>query len=865
MSQTNDIRRTRIQSRVDTPENWEKENPILLEREIGYETNGKYKIGDGVTQWNRLSYATSGNLNLENGIGEDSLQQKLNTEYFQMYNNPEIAELIAKGEIIGEISEDGNRMNIKTGAFGNNSIAIGGRSQASGGKSYAEGDRTIALGDKSHAEGDGAIASGSCSHAEGNHTTASGNYSHSEGVETIASGNTSHAEGSFTTASGAVSHSEGASTTASGEYSHAEGYQTTASEYGSHAEGCRTLASGICSHAEGYYTTICELKINGLANTLIYSIVGELDIYAENFLNSFLKSNESNPNYRTIRCKYQSRLFNITNIDLNQKTLTLEKTLSNQDLNNEIIVIRFWTTASGEISHAEGGGTIADGSYSHAEGKQTTALGYSSHAEGKQTTASGNYSHAEGDFTTASGDVSHAEGYDTVVNSDYSHAEGHGTYAIDSRAFSEGKYIFYSFSGSVLTFMTTVADYDVKKIKAFRIGTHPTGDKQRIDIVRVTDIESSYSEEIESVVYTCKIDTPISELQLNSIEADKVTLQAIVEVSTLSVNGLHAEGEGSYAIGDVSHAEGRLTLAADEYTHSEGWGTVAYGRASHTEGYNTKTTANYSHAEGAHTEAGYQAHAEGADTKATGTYSHAQNRKTIASGEGSHAEGYMTEAKGKYSHAEGHGDSVNGYSIAEGIGSHIEGYFTKTTADYSHAEGYGTTATAKYQHVQGVCNIADSSCIHIVGNGNLNVPSNAHTLDWQGNAWFKGDIYTGGTKQSEGKKLATEKPYYESPLIEPGNFMITKVDNKTFYVLDIYQCRIQGGGPGLVSIDIPNNAYFIIDYIPDTSKSLAEQLLIKNDYLNTVAMGIANIKDNLLTIITETKPTTSFRLMIKEI
>jgi hypothetical protein len=39
---------------------------------------------------------------------------------------------------------------------------------------------------------------------------------------------------------------------------------------------------------------------------------------------------------------------------------------------------------------------------------------------------------------------------------------------------------------------------------------------------------------------------------------------------------------------------------------------------------------------------------------------------------------------------------------------------------------------------------------HIVGNGTEESKrSNAHTLDWDGNAWFAGDIYVGGTSQDD--------------------------------------------------------------------------------------------------------------------
>lgn len=49
--------RTKIQLRHDTAANWTSVNPILLEGEVGIETDTrKQKFGDGVTAWNSLSY-----------------------------------------------------------------------------------------------------------------------------------------------------------------------------------------------------------------------------------------------------------------------------------------------------------------------------------------------------------------------------------------------------------------------------------------------------------------------------------------------------------------------------------------------------------------------------------------------------------------------------------------------------------------------------------------------------------------------------------------------------------------------------------------------------------------------------------------
>lgn len=92
-------------------------------------------------------------------------------------------------------------------------------------------------------------------------------------------------------------------------------------------------------------------------------------------------------------------------------------------------------------------------------------------------------------------------------------------------------------------------------------------------------------------------------------------------------------------------------------------------------------------------------------------------------------------------------------TVASGEDSHAEGVVTSATGDTSHAEGVSTKACGKYQHVQGCYNVEDpeSKYAHIVGNGaDENNRANAHTLDWNGNAWFAGDLEDGaGNKLSE--------------------------------------------------------------------------------------------------------------------
>ena len=149
----------------------------------------------------------------------------------------------------------------------------------------------------------------------------------------------------------------------------------------------------------------------------------------------------------------------------------------------------------------------------------------------------------------------------------------------------------------------------------------------------------------------------------------------------------------------------------------------------------------------------------GSNITITGGHSFAAGSEITLEGNDSHAEGYQTSVSGDYSHAEGQ------YTEVTGNCSHAEGWSTKVTNNYSHAEGHLTTAAGECQHVQGKHNIEDAESVyaHIVGNGNYvsGIRSNAHTLDWDGNAWFAGDVYvksTSGTNKDEGSiKLATEE------------------------------------------------------------------------------------------------------------
>lgn len=119
---------------------------------------------------------------------------------------------------------------------------------------------------------------------------------------------------------------------------------------------------------------------------------------------------------------------------------------------------------------------------------------------------------------------------------------------------------------------------------------------------------------------------------------------------------------------------------------------------------------------------------------------------TYKLGTAAFAEGSSTKASGNYSHAEGVGTVASNYS------AHAEGTNSVASGEDSHAEGIYTIAAGESQHVQGRYNIedADNKYLHIVGNGNdVYSRSNAHTLDRDGNAWFRGKVFVGGESMDD--------------------------------------------------------------------------------------------------------------------
>lgn len=302
--------------------------------------------------------------------------------------------------------------------------------------------------------------------------------------------------------------------------------------------------------------------------------------------------------------------------------------------------------------------------------------------------------------------------------------------------------------------------------------------------------------------YICFVNLPV--LVLRNCDVSKTPFAFSEGESTMAIaRAAHSEGRDTKAIGQYGHSEGRLTIAGYA-AHSEGYITNAIGNMAHSEGHKTNANGGTSHAEGGETVAnGNKSHVEGFRSVAQGDVSHSEGHTTTANGKSSHTEGYKTTAENEAAHAEGHSTKSAGIAahsegqlteargwaahaegmktIASGNEAHSEGTSTKAAGNNSHTEGLGTIANGDQQHVQGKYNVIDNDnkYAHIVGNGTSDADrSNAHTVDWSGNAWFAGNVYTGAnnTKLVSETDLAKVFGTYTTNSLIDGITCAIKVD-----------------------------------------------------------------------------------------
>lgn len=215
--------------------------------------------------------------------------------------------------------------------------------------------------------------------------------------------------------------------------------------------------------------------------------------------------------------------------------------------------------------------------------------------------------------------------------------------------------------------------------------------------------------------------------------------------------GAHAENYG-LAIGDFSHSEGFYSQSSGMYSHAEGDYTEARGLCAHSEGFVTRANVEYSHAEGSKTSIGLQGYSvascdltnnsfvlnKDVSVFKVGDIVSASDGKTVDYQYGTISAVDKTNRTITVSNAS---KLTTITTIIRGLNIGDVYLFGKG----AHAEGYETIATSNFSHVMGKCNLVDAACkyAYIVGNGTgtaVSKRSNAHTLDWDGNAWYQGTV-----------------------------------------------------------------------------------------------------------------------------
>ena len=286
------------------------------------------------------------------------------------------------------------------------------------------------------------------------------------------------------------------------------------------------------------------------------------------------------------------------------------------------------------------------------------------------------------------------------------------------------------------------------KLSEFENDLGLSGDGESITVD--TELSETSENPVQNKVIKENLDSKLDKQNPNATGSLSLNRQSGTTIGEKSI----AIGDRTTATGKAALAEGCLTEATGSQSHAEGDGTKATAIGAHSEGgyatdnagvkYFTTSSNSYAHAEGAGTTAsGVASHSEGSLTQATGKGSHSEGVNTTASSESAHSEGANSIASGTASHAEGYDTEASGY------GSHSEGCETKAQGNYSHTEGSGTIAQWHNQHVQGRYNEelteeVAKTLAHVVGGGTYNngnpIRKNIHTLDWNGNATFAGDI-----------------------------------------------------------------------------------------------------------------------------
>ena len=428
------------------------------------------------------------------------------------------------------------------------------------------------------------------------------------------------------------------------------------------------------------------------------------------------------------------------------------------DLNplNSISIGRETSSKIGNLSSAIGNRTIASGLGSHAEGSGTEATKTAAHAEGSSTKAIAPSAHAEGTSTIASSESQHVQGRYNIEDTEdkYAHIVGNGY--LDYKTFQYVRQNAHTLDWDGNAWYKGNVSID---------GT-PTNDKDLVNKKYVDDNRGSYlsleepivvatQEEMQDIYDNNKYYSTISKT-LGLVEGDNYIIEynnrKYISTVTISNNipKLIFKYQSIVIYDKAIYNNGSITSTTDDSCVLN----LSFKKTPREiKIYKIKELTRIDNPMIPDNLDVINSISLGRDIDSViGDCSTALGATTVASGRNSHAIGLSTKALGHNSHAEGT------QSQSVGVASHAEGFSTKANGLGSHSEGSGTIASSEHQHVQGRYNIEDTEnkYAHIVGNGTSSNRTNAHTLDWDGNAWYKGNVSIDGIPTND-KDLVTKK------------------------------------------------------------------------------------------------------------
>lgn len=368
----------------------------------------------------------------------------------------------------------------------------------------------------------------------------------------------------------------------------------------------------------------------------------------------------------------------------------------------------------------------------------TGAMNSASHSEGYETLAQDVYTHAEGYKTQAYGDASHSEGWNTIVKENYGHAEGYKTQAIQTASHSEG----YETKAN-----GKYSHSEGYKTKALADGAHAEG-YYNLTNSAYTHIEGYNNEIIDS-----QDGTGIYASSGAHIEGQNHTVLG---------KGAHVEGLGTSTYFSAKFINGtQFTITLNTHKDYFDKNLFIYQYITFKNNAENKKYKIKSVVLSKPTEDPLATYTLEEDTGYTNTTKTIYFWNPLIYGDGIHVEGAATFGRGTGAHIEGQG------TWGIGNGTHIQGRFN----DFDLIQDYGLGG---YQYTTNASNYA-----HVVGNGTaMDKRSNAHTLDWDGNAWYAGRIKAEGidfnmpSQNSKSVWKVTEKVTPEFRMLTAGEYTI---------------------------------------------------------------------------------------------